>query len=134
MNKKIIEISESEYVSLLLSNLIIKYHKERIIIPINTIEVIIFENQRANISIPVINELINKKVNIIICKNHLPNSLIIPYNGYYSNKVFQNQIKWDIHYKSIIWQKIIKLKIENSINNLIELDLLKDNDVFKKNE
>ncbi|ENY70070.1 type II CRISPR-associated endonuclease Cas1 [Mycoplasmopsis arginini] len=133
MNKKILEISESEYVSLFLNNLIIKQKEEKIIIPINNIEVIIFENERTNISIPVINELVDKKVNIIICKNHLPNSIIVPHNGYYDNKVFQNQIKWDIKYKSLIWQKIIKLKIENSLYNLTSLDLINDIDIQKIN-
>lgn len=104
------------------------------VIPINNIEVIIFENERANISIPVINELINKKVNIIICKNHLPNSLVIPYSGHYNNKIFQNQIKWDVEYKSIIWQKIIKIKIENSINNLKNLKLINDEIQEKMND
>lgn len=133
MNKKILEINESEYVSLFLNNLIIKQKEEKIIIPINNISVIIFENERANISIPVINELVDKKVNIIICKNHLPNSIIIPHNGYYNNKVFQNQIKWDIKYKSLIWQKIIKLKIENSIYNLKTLNLINKSDIQKMN-
>lgn len=68
MNKKILEISESEYVSLFLNNLIIKQKEEKIIIPINNIEVIILENERTNISIPVINELVDKKVNIIFAK------------------------------------------------------------------
>ncbi|WP_337903969.1 type II CRISPR-associated endonuclease Cas1 [Mesomycoplasma ovipneumoniae] len=122
--KKIIEINESDYIKLFLDNIVIKRDIEKFVIPIDTVEVIIFENDRATITIPLINELVEKKVNIIICKNHLPNSLIIPYSGYYNNKVFQEQIKWSLEYKGKTWKKIIRLKIQRSLDTLVEKNLI----------
>ncbi|MBG0730785.1 type II CRISPR-associated endonuclease Cas1 [Mycoplasma sp. 'Moose RK'] len=122
--KKIIEINQSDYVQLFLDNIIIKRDIEKFVIPINTVDVVIFENDRTTITIPLINELVKKKVNIIICKNHLPNSLIIPYNGYYNNKIFQNQIKWSLKYKGQTWKKIIRLKIQRSLDTLVEKKLV----------
>ncbi|ATP59435.1 type II CRISPR-associated endonuclease Cas1 [Mesomycoplasma dispar] len=132
--KKIIEISESEYVYLFLNNIIIKRDSEKFVFPIDSIDVLIFENDRTTLSIPVINELVEKKVNIIICKNHLPQSLIIPYNGYYNNKVFQEQIKWDISYKTKTWQEIIKLKIQRSLNLLKAIKKISFEDETKMQE
>ncbi|WP_341491345.1 type II CRISPR-associated endonuclease Cas1 [Mesomycoplasma ovipneumoniae] len=129
--KKIIEISESEYVYLFLNNIVIKKDSEKFVFPIDTVDVLIFENDRATISIPVINELVEKKVNIIICRNHLPQSLIIPYSGYYNNKIFQEQIKWDIPYKTKTWQEIIKLKIQRSISVLKSIQKINSEDEAK---
>ncbi|MBN4089566.1 type II CRISPR-associated endonuclease Cas1 [Mycoplasma enhydrae] len=118
--KKVIDVSKSEYLSLFLGNLIVKKEQSKIIIPINDIETIIFENNRMAISIPLINDLIEKKVNIIFCDyKHMPIAQIIPFNGYFDNKVFASQLSWDDKYKAKTWQLIIKLKILNS-KNLIE--------------
>ncbi|WP_341515054.1 hypothetical protein [Mesomycoplasma ovipneumoniae] len=59
--KKIIEISESEYIYLFLNNIVIKKDNEKFVFPIDTVDVLIFENDRATISIPVINELVEKR-------------------------------------------------------------------------
>lgn len=60
--KKIIEINESDYIKLFLDNIVIKRDIEKFVIPIDTVEVIIFENDRATITIPLINELVEKKL------------------------------------------------------------------------
>ncbi|MBG0730782.1 hypothetical protein [Mycoplasma sp. 'Moose RK'] len=59
--KKIIEINQSDYVQLFLDNIIIKRDIEKFVIPINTVDVVIFENDRTTITIPLINELVKKK-------------------------------------------------------------------------
>ncbi|AZZ65645.1 type II CRISPR-associated endonuclease Cas1 [Metamycoplasma phocicerebrale] len=118
--KKILDVSQSEYFSLFLGNLIVKKEQGKVIIPTNNIETIIFENNKMSISIPLINSLIEKKVNIIFCDyRHLPIAQIIPFNGYFDNKVFMNQLNWDNHYKAMTWKLIIELKIINS-KKLIE--------------
>ncbi|AXE60907.1 type II CRISPR-associated endonuclease Cas1 [[Mycoplasma] phocae] len=122
--KKIIDVSESDYLSLFLGNLIIKKEQGKITIPTNNIETIIFENSRMMISVPLINKLIEEKVNIIFCDyKHLPYAHILPLNGYFNNKVFLSQIKWDDYYKSITWKRTIELKIINSLNLLKSLKI-----------
>ena len=44
MNKKIIEVSESNYLNLFLGNLYVQKENEKVIIPISNIDTIIFEN------------------------------------------------------------------------------------------
>ena len=96
MNKKIIEVSESNYLNLFVGNLYVQKENEKVIIPISNIDTIIFENYYTTISIPLINEMVKNKISIIICDyNHLPNAQIIPFQGYYSTKILQNQIKWN---------------------------------------
>ncbi|MDD1378993.1 type II CRISPR-associated endonuclease Cas1 [Metamycoplasma hyosynoviae] len=129
MYKKIIEINESNYAKLFLGNLILYKEKQKISIPTKNIDTVIFENQNSIITLPLINELANKGVNIIICdKQHLPNSLIIPLQGHYNSKILQNQILWDSDFKNSVWTRIINLKILNSLNLLKKLKLLNSDD------
>ncbi|MDD7896438.1 type II CRISPR-associated endonuclease Cas1 [Metamycoplasma hyosynoviae] len=129
MYKKIIEINESNYAKLFLGNLILYKEKQKISIPTKNIDTVIFENQNSIITLPLINELVNKGVNIIICdKQHLPNSLIIPLQGHYNSKILQNQILWDSDFKNSVWTRIINLKILNSLNLLKKLKLLNSDD------
>ncbi|MBN0970845.1 type II CRISPR-associated endonuclease Cas1 [Mycoplasma phocoeninasale] len=122
--KKIIDVSESDYLSLFLGNLIVKKSQGKITIPTNDIETIIFENNRMMISVPLINKLIEEKINVIFCDHkHLPYAHILPINGYFNNKVFLAQIKWDDYYKSITWKHTIELKIINSLNLLKSLKI-----------
>ncbi|MBN4083656.1 type II CRISPR-associated endonuclease Cas1 [Mycoplasma sp. CSL10137] len=115
--KKIIDVSQSEYVSLFLNNLIVKNSQGKITIPTNDIETVIFENTRINISMPLINKLIEQGVNIIFCDHrHLPIAQIIPFSGYFDNKVFNTQINWNYEYKGKTWKHIVELKIINSKN------------------
>ncbi|WP_406615204.1 type II CRISPR-associated endonuclease Cas1 [Mycoplasmopsis hyopharyngis] len=129
MYKKIIEINESNYAKLFLGNLILYKEKQKISIPTQNIDTVIFENQNSTITLPLINELVNKGVNIIICdKQHLPNSLIIPLQGHYNSKILQNQILWDSDFKNSVWTRIVSLKILNSLNLLKKLNLLNSED------
>ncbi|MDD1359979.1 type II CRISPR-associated endonuclease Cas1 [Metamycoplasma hyosynoviae] len=131
MYKKIIEINESNYAKLFLGNLILYKEKQKISIPTKNIDTVIFENQNSIITLPLINELVNKDVNIIICdKQHLPNSLIIPLQGHYNSKILQNQILWDSDFKNSVWTRIINLKILNSLNLLKKLKLLNSDDEY----
>ncbi|MBU4689960.1 type II CRISPR-associated endonuclease Cas1 [Mycoplasma zalophidermidis] len=132
--KKIIEISKSNYVNMFLNNLVVTKNGIKIIIPTTEIETVIFENDRAIISIPLINELIDKGVNIIFCdRNFMPHSLIIPYQGHYNMKIFQEQITWNDSFKCEIWTKLVKAKIKNSIKTLINLNVVDDYNLDKLN-
>ncbi|QSF13703.1 type II CRISPR-associated endonuclease Cas1 [Mycoplasma sp. Mirounga ES2805-ORL] len=125
--KKIIQISEATYINMFLNNLVVRKNDTKIIIPTSNIETIIFENERSTISLPLLNELVNLGVNIIFCdRKHLPNALLIPYQGYYSTKVLQKQLQWDDDFKGNLWTSIVKLKIKNSKNILEKINLLND--------
>lgn len=79
--------------------------------------------------------MIKNKVSIIICDyDHLPNAQIIPFQGYYSTKILQNQIKWDDEYKGNMWQKIVRFKIANSKKYLSSINLLSIENELKLDE
>ncbi|QGZ97246.1 type II CRISPR-associated endonuclease Cas1 [Mycoplasma sp. NEAQ87857] len=132
MPKKIVEISDSTYVSLFLNSLVVIKEGNKITIPINDIECLLFTNYQTTLSIPLINKLANNNTNIIICNSkYEPNAIISKINGYYDNKVFINQINWGNEFKGTMWKEIIKLKIINSTKLLHHLKLINDKDIDK---
>lgn len=132
MAKKVLEIAQSDYISYFLNSIIVRKEEDRIIIPINQIDTILITNPRCNISVPLINEIVNNNINVIICDSkYRPTVQISPINGYYSNKIFLTQIKWNIEFKEISWREIIKLKILNYIKLVYFLDILNDEDIEK---
>ncbi|VEU75557.1 CRISPR-associated endonuclease Cas1, subtype II/NMENI [Mycoplasmopsis maculosa] len=123
--KKIIDVTETSYIHLFLNNLIFTKNGVKIMIPTKDIETLIIENTHLTISIALINKLVDNGVNIIICdEKHLPNALLIPYHKYYSVKNLQNQITWNLDFKTKAWQLIVKTKIFNSLKILKTLKLL----------
>ena len=116
MFKKVLEISNTNYVHLFLGNLVVKQNGEKTILPINSIDTVIIENTNLILSIALVNSLIQNNINVIICDyKHLPNSQIVPFNGYYNMKIFQEQALWNNKFKNSVWTNIIKLKIKNSM-------------------
>ncbi|QJG66834.1 type II CRISPR-associated endonuclease Cas1 [Mycoplasma phocoenae] len=132
--QKIVEIAQSEYISLFLGNLIVKKENKKVTIPTRDIDVLVFENARTTMSIALINKLIEEKTNVIICDNkHNPIAQILAINGYYDNKVFLWQINWNDSFRNNVWNELIKLKIYNTWFILEELNLISDcNTQFKE--
>lgn len=107
MFKKVLEISNTNYVHLFLGNLVVKQNGEKTILPINSIDTVIIENTNLILSIALVNSLIQNNINVIICDyKHLPNSQIVPFNGYYNMKIFQEQALWNNEFKNSVWTNI----------------------------
>nr|WP_322958838.1 type II CRISPR-associated endonuclease Cas1 [Mycoplasmopsis canis]WQQ12208.1 type II CRISPR-associated endonuclease Cas1 [Mycoplasmopsis canis] len=132
MSKKVLEISQSEYISYFLNSLIVKSEEKRIIVPISQIDTVLVSNPRCNISVPLLNELVAQNVNIIICDSKFkPTVQISPIQGYYSNKNFLNQINWGKDFKGFIWREIIKTKIVNYTKLIYYLDITSEEEIDK---
>lgn len=123
MGWKIIEIEKSDQLNLFLNNIVIKNDNEKIIIPINDIDVLLINNYKLKITINLINALTENNVLTIICNNnYLPQSNILPIIGNYNTlKILESQLNWDNLYKSKIWKQIVSLKIKNQANLLLKL-------------
>ena len=95
MGFKTLEIIEGEFLKIYLNNLLIYRNDMKIIIPFNSIDTLIIDNYRSNISIQLLNKLSENNILTIICdKRHLPASQILPMSGNYNSlKIIQNQIK-----------------------------------------
>lgn len=94
-------------------------------VPIEDIGIMIIENQQVNITIPVINELSENNVCVIICNNkHMPSSLILSMEGNnLQSEIFNCQIERNNTIKGKLWQQIIKAKIMNQSQLLKRFDL-----------
>lgn len=127
MGWRILEINKNCHVKLFLKNLIIT-GEANISIPINDIDVVLFTNPRTNISINLLNELVQENICVFFCDSkYMPCSMVFPIVGnLLTLKIFNEQIKWDDNFKAIVWKKIVELKCSNQIQFLKFLDLLSD--------
>ena len=115
-----------------LDNIKVVYNDNDILLPISDIQILVIDNFKSSLSIPLINKLTENNVCTVICGiDHIPKSYILPMNGHFSQSGNINkQIAWDNDRKQIIHQKIVRAKIHNQaeilkINN-------KNQDVINK--
>jgi len=129
---RVIYIEESDYLSLYLDNIKIKKGLDETTIPLSDINSIIIDNYTTTLSVSLINKCMDYKVNIVTCDNyHLPNSIILPYSGNYQSAFqLRKQINWDKQVLEIMWQYLIKAKINNQI--MILKHLKKNSEVINK--
>ncbi len=124
MSHRVIYIEKCEYLRLYLDNLKVEYNDDEILLPISDIQILVIDNYKSSLSVPLINKLTENNVCTIICGiDHLPKSYILPMNGHFSQSGnISKQICWDENKKKRIQQKIVKAKIYNQI------EILKKND------
>lgn len=124
MSHRVIYIEKCEYLKLYLDNIKVEYHDNELLLPISDIQILVIDNYRSSLSVPLINKLTENNVCTILCGvDHLPNSYILPMNGHFAQSGNINkQINWDEDKKKRIHQKIVKAKIYNQI------EILKTND------
>lgn len=117
MGWRTIYIEESYKVSLYLNNLKIQNSDETYVVPISDIDTIVFNNYKLYITIQLLCKLTQNNICIIICeKDGLPELVVSPITGNYAAfKQQELQLKFDSAYKKILWQLIIKGKINNQI-------------------
>lgn len=84
-------------------------------IPLKDIYSVVIDNRQTLISINAITGLSEAGVHIIFCNNkHLPISLLLTYNTHYRPlNVIKSQFELTREFKDILWQKIIRAKINN---------------------
>lgn len=77
------------------------------------IETIVIESGMITITSYLINEIAQRKINLIFCdEKHNPSCELLPYYGSFNtSKKIANQIIWKN--KDIVWQNIVKNKIHN---------------------
>ena len=94
-------------------------------IHLSEINTIIVENGLVSITSYLINELVNKRIKLIICdEKHNPSGEMIPYYGSFNtSKKVLNQINWKKDRKDKIWQLIVKNKIHNQAMLLKSLEI-----------
>lgn len=120
MSHRVIYIENCEYLRLHLDNLKVEYKDDELLLPISDIQILVIDNYKSSLSVPLINKLMDNNVCTIICGiDHLPKSYILPMNGHFAQSGnIHKQIQWNEDYKKILHQKIVKAKIYNQIEIL----------------
>lgn len=123
MSYRVLYIEKSNHLNLYLDNLKIESEKGDLLFPISDILILVIDNYKSSLTIPLINKLVDNNVCIIICGiDHLPKSYVLPMNGHFSQSGnIQKQIEWSYDIKRRLHQHIIKAKILN------QLEILKKN-------
>lgn len=115
MGHRVIYIEKCEYLKLYLDNIKVQYNDIDLLLPISDIQILVIDNYKSSLSIPLINKLTENNRCTIICGiDHIPKSYILPMNGHFSQSGNINkQIMWEDQKKKILHQKIVKAKIYN---------------------
>lgn len=104
---------------------------EKVTIPIEDIGVIILEHQQTSITLPLLNELTNNNVQVVICNNKgMPNAML---HGMNSNnlqgEILRTQIACGEVLKKQLWKQIVESKIRNQARLLDKIG--ENGDVLK---
>ena len=120
MSWKTIIINEAEKVSLFLDSLVVTKDDYPIKFLIADLNCIIFEDPKAVITIKIANKLAINGVLVVFCdQNYMPTSILNPFDGHFMQlKIINNQLNWTIEQRRILWQRIVKQKINNQIDVL----------------
>ena len=125
-------MEKCEYLHLYLDNLKVEIKGNDILFPIADIQILVIDNYKSNMSVPLINKLTEHNVCTILCGvDHLPKSYILPMNGHFSaSGNIEKQIAWKHERKGELHAQIVKHKILNQIEILKQN--AKSSDVTKK--
>lgn len=122
MGHRVIYVERCEYLRLYLDNLKVEIKENEILFPIADIQILVIDNYKSHLSVPLINKLTENNVCTILCGvDHLPKSYILPMNGHFSSSGnIEKQIVWDPYKKEELHALIVKHKILNQIEILKE--------------
>lgn len=134
MLKRTLVFSNPVTLSLKSCQLVLSYKDtpdEKTTIPIEDIGIVILENQQINISLPLLNELIEKDVQVVICNSKgMPSAIL---HGMDSNnlqgEILRNQMACGEVLKKQLWKQIVEAKIRNQ--SLLLTKIGKDGDILK---
>lgn len=120
MAHRIIYVENSECLRLYLDNLKVEIKNNDILFPISDIQILVIDNYKSNLSVPLMNKLTENNVCTIVCGiDHLPQSYIFPANGNFSSSGnIMKQIDWTQERKELAHAWIVKYKIFNQIEIL----------------
>ena len=134
MLKRTLVFSSPMVLTLKNQQLVISYkdfQDEKQTVPIEDIGVILLENQQTNITLPLLNTLVENEVQVVICNNKgMPNAII---QGMNNNNMqgenLRNQIACGEVRKKQLWKQVVEAKIRNQASVLNSIG--EDGDVLK---
>ena len=123
MLKRTLVFSNPVILTLKNQQLVIAYKDspdEKLTVPIEDVGVVLLENQQINVSLPLLNALIESEVQVVICNSKgMPNAMI---QGMNSNNLqgetLRNQIACGEVLKKQLWKQVVEAKIKNQASVL----------------
>ncbi|MBO4630003.1 MAG: type II CRISPR-associated endonuclease Cas1 [Treponema sp.] len=99
--------------------------KRKITVPLEDLELIICTGANIRLSTMALSVLSENKIGVIIIgKDYMPSSIVLPYDANVRNaSIAKTQLNMDSEIKGKIWQKIVQKKIENQAKCLTLLGL-----------
>ena len=87
---------------------------------LSDIDTVIFSHSKTTITIPLISNLIENNINIVICdQKNDPIGVFQAFNGHsLAFKQLNKQINWKVTRKKKLWKRIVELKIKSEIDAL----------------
>lgn len=104
-------------------------------IPIEDVNFVLLEDSATIITARLLAEFGKNSISLIVCdEKYNPTSILYPYNYHFKQlEVFNNQLQLTEAVKGVLWQNIVKKKIENSIK-VIEMTTKDEALLLKLNE
>ena len=120
MNFRVVYISNSCKLAYKNNNLVVHNDNGETHIPLCDISVLLIENLASNITTKLLSNLTQNKIVTITCdEHHLPNGILLPYNGKIRMlESYKYQASCTQEFKNKLWDKIIKNKIYNQASIL----------------
>ena len=117
------------------NQLIIEKERMDTKIPIEDVNFVLLEDSTTIITARLLAEFGKNSISLIVCdEKYNPTSILYPYNYHFKQlEVFNNQLQLTEKIKAILWQNIVKKKIENSIK-VIEMTTKDEDLLLKLNE
>ena len=99
--------------------------KRKVSVPLEDLELIICTGANIRLSTMALSVLSKNKIGVIIIgKDYMPSSIVLPYDANVRNaSIAKTQLNMDSEIKGKIWQKIVQKKIENQAKCLTLLGL-----------
>ena len=115
MSHRVVYVENSRDLKLYLDNLKVIIDDNDILIPLTDVMILLIDNYKTTLTIPLINKLTEYNVCTIVCGvDHLPQSLIVAMNGHFEQSgIINKQIHWKEDNKKLVHKLIVQSKIRN---------------------
>lgn len=115
-------VTSGERLSVSANWLVVEADGESKKVPVEDIQMLILDNIHACLSVYTLQSLAKYDVNVVLCdEKHLPCCSVLALNQHYRPYgVLKKQMALTQEFKDLLWQKIVKAKIENQ-NSVLKL-------------
>jgi CRISPR-associated protein Cas1 len=136
MNFRVIYISGGCKLSFKNNNLVVNNKSGATQVPLNDISVLLIENLTSTITTKLLSNLTQNKIATIVCdEHHLPNGILLPFNGRTRMlESYKYQSNATQALKDTLWDTIIKNKIYNQATVLEYASVEESSSILKLQE